>query len=155
MKSAIAKKGLRVVGLALALGLCAASGSLAWADEHEARREHAAAYTNALRGVVASTPETAPWAQHAFYVYVVEVPNRDRVRSLLAERGILTGVHYPIPLHLQPACQQYGYALGSLPVTEAAAERILSLPMYAELTDTQIQQVCDALVDVLTPTPAH
>lgn len=122
---------------------------------NEARREHAAAYTEKLRDVVASTPATAPWAQHAFYVYVIEAPNRDRVRNLLTERGILTGVHYPIPLHLQPACQKYGFKAGPLPVTEAAAEHILSLPMYAELTAEQIQQVCDALVDVLTPTPTH
>jgi dTDP-4-amino-4,6-dideoxygalactose transaminase len=120
-----------------------------------ARREHAAAYSSRLRGVVASAPETASWAQHAFYVYVIETPNRDRVREALTERGILTGIHYPIPLHLQPACKQYGYAQGSLPVTEAAAERILSLPMYAELTSDQVQQVCDALVEVLAPTPAH
>lgn len=120
-----------------------------------ARRTHAEAFTKCLRGVVASVPETSAWAQHAFYVYVVQVPNRDRIRDALAERGILTGVHYPIPLHLQPACAQYGYARGTFPVTEAAAERILSLPMYAELTSEQIQQVCDALVEVLTPTPAH
>jgi len=120
-----------------------------------ARREHAAAYSSRLRGVVASAPETASWAQHTFYVYVIETPNRDCVREALTERGILTGIHYPIPLHLQPACKQYGYAQGSLPVTEAAAERILSLPMYAELTSDQVQQVCDALVEVLAPTPAH
>lgn len=120
-----------------------------------ARREHAAAYTDRLRDVVASTPVTAPWAQHAFYVYVIETPDRDRVREALAERGIQAGIHYPIPLHLQPACKSYGYAQGSLPVTEAAAERILSLPMYAELTSDQIQQVCDALVEVLTPAPAR
>lgn len=120
-----------------------------------ARREHAAAYTDRLRDVVASTPVTAPWAQHAFYVYVIETPNRDRVRDALAERGIQSGIHYPIPLHLQPACKSYGYAQGSLPVTEAAAESILSLPMYAELTSDQIQQVCDALVEVSTPTPAR
>jgi dTDP-4-amino-4,6-dideoxygalactose transaminase len=120
-----------------------------------ARREHAEAYASQLRDMVPATPKTAAWAQHAFYVYVVEVPNRDRVRNLLAEQGILTGVHYPIPLHLQPACQKFGYVPGSLPVTESAAERILSLPMYAELTAEQIQQVCDALVDVLTPAATH
>ena len=120
-----------------------------------ARRAHAEAFTSRLRGVVEAVPETAPWAQHAFYVYVVQVPERERVREALTERGILTGVHYPIPLHLQPACAPYGYAKGSLPVTEAAAERILSLPMYAELTAAQAQQVCDALIDVLTPEPAR
>ena len=121
---------------------------------NQARRAHAAAFTARLRGVVDATPETAAWAQHAFYVYVIQTPNRDRVRDALAERGILTGVHYPIPLHLQPACAQYGYTKGALPVTEAAAERILSLPMYAELTDDQAQQVCDAVIEVLTPEPA-
>lgn len=120
-----------------------------------ARRAHAEAFTARLRGVVAAVPETASWAQHAFYVYVIQVPNRDRVREALTERGILTGVHYPIPLHLQEACAHYGYAKGSLPVTEATAKRILSLPMYAELTDEQVQQVCDALVEVLTPEPAR
>lgn len=120
-----------------------------------ARRAHAEAFSTRLRGVVEAVPETADWAQHCFYVYVVEVPNRQRVREALTERGILTGVHYPIPLHMQPACAQYGFAEGSLPVTEAAAERILSLPMYAELTAEQIQQVCDAVVEVLTPEPAR
>ena len=119
------------------------------------RRAHAETYSNRLRGVVEAVPQTASWAQHAFYVYVIETADRDRVREALTEQGIHTGVHYPIPLHLQPACTQYGYVQGSLPVTEAAAERILSLPMYAELTDEQIQQVCDALVAVLTPTPTH
>jgi dTDP-4-amino-4,6-dideoxygalactose transaminase len=122
---------------------------------NDARRAHAEAFTSRLRGVVEAVPETASWAQHAFYVYVVQVPERERVREALTERGILTGVHYPIPLHLQPACAQYGYAKGSLPVTEAAAERILSLPMYAELTAEQVRQVCDALIDVLTPEPAR
>lgn len=122
---------------------------------NEARRAHAVALSQRLRDVVSRVPETAPWAQHAFYVYVVEVPNRDRVRDALAERGVSTGVHYPIPLHLQPACAQYGYAKGDFPVTEAAAERILSLPMYAELTADQIQQIGDAMVDVLIPTPTH
>ncbi|HLY29714.1 MAG TPA: DegT/DnrJ/EryC1/StrS family aminotransferase [Ktedonobacterales bacterium] len=111
---------------------------------NSARREHADAYTQRLRDVV-KTPVTRAWATHAFYVYVIETPERDRVRAELAEQGISTGVHYPIPLHLQPACAQYGIAAGSLPVTEAAAERILSLPMYAELTDEQIMYVSEAI----------
>ena len=70
---------------------------------------------------------------------------RDRVREALAEVGVLTGVHYPIPIHLQPACAELGYARGSLPITEAVTERILSLPMYAEMTTEQIAAVVDAL----------
>jgi dTDP-4-amino-4,6-dideoxygalactose transaminase len=77
------------------------------------------------------------------------------VRQALADAGILTGIHYPIPLHLQPACRVYGYQVGSFPVTEAAAEHILSLPMYAELSADQIQHICDALLEVLTPIVAH
>jgi dTDP-4-amino-4,6-dideoxygalactose transaminase len=122
---------------------------------NDTRRRHAAAYSEHLKGVVTAIPQTKSWAKHAFYVYVIEVPGRDRVKEALAEHGILTGVHYPIPLHLQPACAHYGYKVGDFPVTEAVTERILSLPMYAELTSEQIQQVCDALIDVLTPTPTH
>lgn len=120
-----------------------------------ARRKHAENFTARLRAVVGSVPETAEWAQHAFYVYVVQVPDRERVREALEQRGIHTGVHYPIPLHLQPACAKYGVQKGALPITEEAAERILSLPMYAELTDEQVTQVCDALIEVLTPTPSR
>lgn len=121
---------------------------------NEARRKHAATYSRRLRGMVGSVPGIASWAEHAFYVYVIEVLERDRVREALLGRGIQTGVHYPIPLHLQPACSMYGYAPGALPITEAAAERILSLPMYAELTGEQVHQVCDALEEALTPASA-
>ena len=122
---------------------------------NEARKSHAEALSRRLRGVVTAVPETRPWATHAYYVYVVQVPDRDRVRQALSLSGILTGVHYPIPLHFQPACREYGYQAGSLPVTEAAAEHILSLPMYAELTAEQIEQISDALVETLAPTVAH
>jgi dTDP-4-amino-4,6-dideoxygalactose transaminase len=116
-----------------------------------ARQKHAEAFTERLQGIVDSVPQTQLWATHAYYVYVVQVPDRERVRQVLTDAGISTGVHYPIPLHLQPACERYGYGQGSLPVTEAAAERILSLPMYAELQDEQIEKICNTLVAVLTP----
>lgn len=108
------------------------------------RAAHAAAYSEALRSLVA-TPSVAPWAGHAFYVYVVRVPERDRIRAELEAQGVLTGVHYPVPCHLQPACAVYQYAAGSLPVTEAYADQILSLPLYPELTDEQIQTVITAM----------
>ncbi|MEO7019012.1 MAG: DegT/DnrJ/EryC1/StrS family aminotransferase, partial [Ktedonobacteraceae bacterium] len=63
----------------------------------------------------------------------------------LESEGIASGVHYPIPLHLQPACAEYGYQLGSFPVTERVAERIVSLPMYAELTTEQLECVVAAV----------
>ncbi|SRR5579883_1890635 len=110
-----------------------------------ARQAHADAYTEQLRGLVEAVPVTQPWATHVYYVYVVRVPQRDAFRQALEEEGIATGVHYPVPIHLQPACAQYGYTRGSLPVTEAVTERIVSLPMYPELTAEQIQSVVDAV----------
>ncbi|MGO8948463.1 MAG: DegT/DnrJ/EryC1/StrS family aminotransferase [Ktedonobacterales bacterium] len=112
-----------------------------------ARRAHADAYSEQLRGIVTALPVTRSWATHAYYVYVIQVPDRQRVHDTLAWHGIQTGIHYPVPIHLQPACRQYGWVQGSLPVTETAADRILSLPMYAELNDEQIKQVSDTLVE--------
>jgi dTDP-4-amino-4,6-dideoxygalactose transaminase len=116
-----------------------------------ARQKHAGVFTERLQGIVERVPQTQAWATHAYYVYVVQVTDRERVRQALTDAGISTGIHYPIPLHLQPACERYGYQQGSLPVTEAAAERILSLPMYAELQDEQIEQICNTMVAILTP----
>jgi len=70
---------------------------------------------------------------------------KDDVRKLLHQEGIETNIHYPRPIHLQPACACFGYKHGMLPVTEAAAERIVSLPMYPELTEEQVQHVVDAV----------
>jgi dTDP-4-amino-4,6-dideoxygalactose transaminase len=109
------------------------------------RRAHAEVYNEHLRCVVRSTPAVQAGATHVYYVYVVEVEHRDEVQAALQAEGIATGVHYPVPLHLQPACAQYGYQPGDFPVTEAAAQRILSLPMYAELTAGQIERVATAV----------
>jgi dTDP-4-amino-4,6-dideoxygalactose transaminase len=100
-----------------------------------ARQAHASAYTEHLQGVVEAVPVVRPWATHVFYVYVVQVQERDQFRQVLEQEGVATGIHYPVPIHLQPACAQYGYRQGRLPVTEAAAKRIVSLPMYPELTE--------------------
>jgi dTDP-4-amino-4,6-dideoxygalactose transaminase len=110
-----------------------------------ARRAHAQAYSENLRSVVEAVPVERAWGTHVYCYYVVQVPARDQFREALAREGIETNVHYPIPVHLQPACTQYGYRRGMLPVTEAAAERIVSLPMYPELTGEQIELVCEAV----------
>lgn len=114
-------------------------------DWNERRRQHAETYTRALTGVVAATPSVQPWAGHVFYVYVVRVADRERVRSELEAQGVLTGVHYPIPCHLQPACADLGYTRGDFPVTEAYADQILSLPLYPELTAEQIETVIESV----------
>ncbi len=110
-----------------------------------ARQEHARFYTEQLLDVVEAVPIVRSWATHVYCYYVVQVPLRDRLRVALEQEGIGTNVHYPTPIHLQPACASYGYTRGMLPVTEAVAERILSLPMYPELTQEQLQLVIDAV----------
>lgn len=108
-----------------------------------ARRERAARYTAALAGL--AVPWEAPWTEHTYHLYVVEVPQRERVQALLAEAGIGTLVHYPIPAHLQPAYTHLGVARGALPVSERLADTVLSLPLYPELPLDQVDRVADAL----------
>lgn len=117
---------------------------------NQARRDHARVYTEQLREVVEKVPQEQNWGTHIYYVYVVEVENRDAFRKTLDGAGIASGIHYPIPLHLQPVCAQYGYQRGSFPVTEHAAERIVSLPMYPELTAEQLERVIAAAKQALT-----
>ena len=110
-----------------------------------ARQAHARAYTEQLQDVVEILPVVRPYNTHVYYVYVVQVQNREYFRQALEHQGIATAVHYPIPIHLQPACARYGYKRGMFPVTEAVAERLVSLPMYPELTAEQIQAVVNAV----------
>ncbi|MFL5590186.1 MAG: DegT/DnrJ/EryC1/StrS family aminotransferase [Ktedonobacteraceae bacterium] len=110
-----------------------------------ARQAHARAYTEQLQDVVEILPVVRPYNTHVYYVYVVQVQNREYFRQALEHQGIATAVHYPIPIHLQPACARYGYKRGMLPVTEAVAERLVTLPMYPELTAEQIQAVVNAV----------
>jgi dTDP-4-amino-4,6-dideoxygalactose transaminase len=119
---------------------------LAHLDEWNAARQlHAQAYTKQLRNLVEAVPVVRPWGTHVYYVYVVQVRERDNFRKVLAQEGVATGIHYPIPIHLQPACTRYGYAHGMLPVTESSADGIVSLPIYPELTAEQIQVVVNAV----------
>jgi dTDP-4-amino-4,6-dideoxygalactose transaminase len=114
-----------------------------------ARRRHAAAYTERLSTCV-HTPSAAPGVEHVYHLYVIETDRRDAVQQQLRAKEISTGIHYPIPVHLQEACAGLGYGAGDFPVTERAAERMLSLPMYPELTDAQIDYVSAAVVEAVT-----
>jgi dTDP-4-amino-4,6-dideoxygalactose transaminase len=109
------------------------------------RRDHAAAYDVALSGLPLARPSVRAGVEHVWHLYVVRVADRDRVRDALAARGIGTGIHYPVPVHLQPAYHSLGYARGEFPVTEAYADEILSLPMYPELDTDAPGRVADAL----------
>jgi dTDP-4-amino-4,6-dideoxygalactose transaminase len=108
-------------------------------------------YNDRLKGSGVTTPEIPEGGRHVFHCYVVRVPGgkRDDLRKYLADRGIGTGVHYPVPIHMQEASAFLGYRQGDLPVTERLAAEVLSLPMYAELTDTQVDTVAGAVADFM------
>lgn len=112
------------------------------------RRQISAWYTEMLpdRLVV---PVERPWAQHVFHLYVVRCPERDLLRARLEERGIGTLVHYPVPVHLQKAYADLGYARGSLPQTEKAAAEVLSLPLYVGLSRSEAARVGQVMTDCL------
>jgi dTDP-4-amino-4,6-dideoxygalactose transaminase len=113
-------------------------------DEWNARRQAIARkYNELLAGTDLITPEIPSGGRHVFYCYAVRVPGgrRDALRAHLTERGVGTQIHYPVPIHMQEAAQFLGYRKGDLPVTEKVAGEVLSLPMYAELTDDQIDRV--------------
>lgn len=111
----------------------------------EARRRHAAEYGRRLEGSPATPPSERGGARHVFHAYVVRLSERDEWRARLAEAGVQTGVHYPIPVHLQPAYRDLGYSPGDFPVSERAGTEVLSLPMFPELTTEQIDMVAGLL----------
>jgi dTDP-4-amino-4,6-dideoxygalactose transaminase len=92
-----------------------------------------------------STPVEAPGMRHVYHQYVVRTPHRDALAEHLKRQGVSSGIHYPIPCHLQGACSGLGYGPGSLPHTESAANEILSLPVYPELTDAQVARIIEAV----------
>jgi dTDP-4-amino-4,6-dideoxygalactose transaminase len=110
-------------------------------DWTEARRRHAATYDRLLAGSSLVTPSQDPRDRHVFHLYVVRSLRRDDLLASLTAAGIGAGVHYPIPLHRQPAYEARGYGDCRLPAAEAAAGEVLSLPLYPELTDEQIGSV--------------
>jgi len=110
------------------------------------RRDHAQTYNRLLRDVDGvATPNEPSWAQGVYHLYVIRTHRRDALQQFLADAGIATGLHYPLPLHLQKAYAGLGYREGAFPVAEKTAKEILSLPMFPELTSDQIEQVCDRI----------
>ena len=112
---------------------------------NDGRRERAARYNELLSNTGLLLPRELEYARHVYHVYVVQCENREELQTRLANQGIQTGVHYPIPIHLQPAYASLGYKAGALPVTERLSERVLSLPLFAELTDAQQLAVAAAI----------
>jgi len=114
-------------------------------DWNDARRARAATYNASLSSAGLVLPEEMDYARHVYHVYAVQSQNRDELQKRLTAAGVQTGVHYPIPIHLQPAYASLGYKGGELPVTENLAERVLSLPMFPELSDEQLGRVAEVL----------
>jgi dTDP-4-amino-4,6-dideoxygalactose transaminase len=102
-------------------------------------------YREALDPESVRSPKERPGCRHVYHVYVVRSDNRDDLRIALAGQGIQTGIHYPIPVHLQPAHEDLGYHAGDFPVAESAAREVLSLPIYPEMTREQVRMVAAAV----------
>ena len=117
-------------------------------DWTEARRRVALHYDALLAGTAVGRPAAAEGREHVWHVYAVRTRERDRVRQRLGECGIATGIHYPIPVHMQPAYADLGYGPGSFPISESFAAETLSLPLFPELTRGQIELVCGTLGEI-------
>ena len=112
-----------------------------------ARRQHAQMYCDQLRDCPLILPIEAENAESVYHLFVIRTDKRDELNNFLSERGVTAGIHYPIPIHLQPAYKNLGYSKGDFPITEQYADEILSLPMYPELTPEQIDYVCRTIKD--------
>jgi len=134
-----------------ALQAAVLSVKLKYLDEwNERRRAIAALYDRLLAEVdEVVTPKVADYAEPVYHLYVVQVPQRDEVVAHLRENGVQVGIHYPIPLHLQPAYEHLGMKPGTLPVTEAVADRCISLPIFAEMTQEQVSFVVEKVKEAL------
>jgi dTDP-4-amino-4,6-dideoxygalactose transaminase len=111
----------------------------------EARRRHAARYDELLGDTGLGLPAVLPYARHVYHIYAVRVPERDRFLEDLKTEGVQSAIHYPIPVHLQKAHADLGYGTGDFPHSEKAGNEVLSLPMFPELTDAQIEFVGDKI----------
>ena len=114
----------------------------------EARRANAYRYNTLLADSGVSLPIEPPLARNVYHIYAIRVPQRDAFQKELMKLGINTGIHYPIPVHLQPAYADLGYKAGDFPNSEAAANEVLSLPMFAELDYDQLLAVSKAVHEV-------
>ncbi len=122
---------------------------------NEERRRVAAGFTARLAGGPVVTPAVSPDVEPVFHLYVVRAEDREGLQAALAAEGIASGIHYPLPLHLQPAyaetCAAAGMRPGSFPVTEGQAGRILSLPIFPELGDDEIARICAVVERAAAP----
>ena len=116
------------------------------AEWTEKRRAVASVYRDLLKDTGDIVlPEEMKYAKHVYHLFVIKTGSRDKLQDYLKQNSIATGLHYPIPLHLQKCFKHLGYKKGDFPITEELADKCLSLPVFPELTDTEIEYVCDKI----------
>ncbi len=120
----------------------------------EARRAAAARYDSLLAGTGVPTPYARPDVRHVYHLYAIRTQNRQAWQDALLAQGIQTGIHYPTPVHLLPAFADLGYQAGQFPHSEQAANEVLSLPMFPELTAVQCERVAQAVQELAVPVQA-
>lgn len=113
---------------------------------NEMRRSAVDKYNQLLAGSSVQRPAEMPWAHHVYHQYTLRTDHRDSLQQALHAKGVPTGIHYALPVHLQPAYANLGYKRDSLPQSERAAEQVLSLPLFPEMTENQIETVADAVL---------
>jgi dTDP-4-amino-4,6-dideoxygalactose transaminase len=111
----------------------------------EARRTVVAQYNDLLADSGVETPTEMPWGRHVYHVYTLRTEDRDGLQASLQAEGIQTGIHYPVPAHLQPAYADLGYGRGAFPQSETASQQVLSLPLYPELSSQSVAEVAGAV----------
>jgi dTDP-4-amino-4,6-dideoxygalactose transaminase len=114
---------------------------------NESRRRIASRYNRHLAGLPVALPQEAAYAEPVYQLYVLRTARRDELQEFLHSQGVATGIHYPIPIHQQPAYAHLGYPAGSFPVTEQQAAQLLSLPMYPELGDDAVDYVAETIAE--------
>lgn len=112
---------------------------------NEARRNHASSYRKLLQNTDIILPTEQKDNKHIYHIFAVRTADRDNLLNKLKNEGIGAGIHYPIPLHLQPAYRYLGYKAGDFPITEKCAREIISLPMYPELDEVKIKKIAEAI----------
>jgi dTDP-3-amino-3,4,6-trideoxy-alpha-D-glucose transaminase len=116
---------------------------------NERRRQLAGRFMELLADTELTLPVIPKDSEHVFHQFVIRSPKRDALREYLKQHGIYTLVHYPVPIHFQPAYSDLGYSAGSLPNTELASREVLSLPLYPELTEDRVDRICQRIMAFL------
>ena len=115
-------------------------------DENRQRERLAHRYDELLQGSVIEPPRLRPAARHVYHQYVIRSARRDALRAVLSEAGIGTAIHYPVPVHLQPAYRDLPAIGGPLTASEEAADEVLSLPMFPQLSEEAVTNVAQRIV---------